>query len=101
MVQGTREYAFEASVWDKAIQHHFCLKRNLRQDGDSFFSGILREIRLGHVSQSAWDAFLNCTRDLPSDNGVLPTKLYCTNRDVDVENAAELAKLPGDSHRFT
>ena len=36
-----------------------------------------------------------------SCNGVLPTKLYCTNRDVDAENAAELAKLRGDMHRST
>lgn len=52
------------------------------------------------MSQSALDALKHCRRNLPVGNGVLPTKLYCTNRDVDVENAAELAKLQGDMHTF-
>mmetsp|Transcript_24130 Transcript_24130/g.78611 ORF Transcript_24130/g.78611 Transcript_24130/m.78611 type:complete len:191 (-) Transcript_24130:127-699(-) len=35
-----------------------------------------------------------CRRPLATANGILPTKLYSTNRNVDDENAAELAKLP-------
>lgn len=47
----------------------------------------------GPVSSTASNALSQCNRKLPVDNGVLPTKLYCTNRDVDDENSAELAKL--------
>lgn len=99
--QGSREYAFEAAVWDETIQHHVCLRRVLRQEGDDLLTGILGEIRRGHVSSIARDALTQCKRELPTRNGVLPAKLYCTNRDVDVENAAELAKLTGEIHTYT
>ena len=33
-------------------------------------------------------------KPLPRD-GIMPTKLYCKNANVDAENSAHLAKLPG------
>ncbi len=41
------------------------------------------------MSRAALEALTQCSRDLPVENGVLPTKLCCTNRDVDAENALE------------
>ncbi|CAK0813481.1 unnamed protein product [Prorocentrum cordatum] len=99
-VEGEREYAFEAEIWDRAVQHHVYLQRVMRQEGSSLFAGILGEIRRGHVSSIARGALARCRRELHVENGVLPTKLHCTNRNVDVENALELAKLPGDVHAF-
>ncbi len=40
---------------------------------------------------------ISCTvgvKPQPTD-GILPTKLYCTNKDVDSENKNKLAELPG------
>ena len=34
-------------------------------------------------------------RDLPVNTGVVPTELYCKNRQVDSKNNEELARLPG------
>lgn len=99
--QSAREYAFEAAVWDEAVQHHLCLKRAFRQDNDNFFAGFLEELRLGHVSSRTSDALSRCQRQLSIANGVLPTKLHCTNRDADADNARELAKLKGSSHVYS
>jgi hypothetical protein len=30
-------------------------------------------------------------------DGILPTRLYCTNRDVDAENRVQLECLPGEA----
>lgn len=94
------EYAFEAAAWDETVQHHFCLTEVKRQEGDQDLIDILGQVRMGQMSDGAKDSLARCTRTLSNDNGVLPTRLYCTNRDVDAENARELAKLQGDVHTF-
>jgi hypothetical protein len=34
-------------------------------------------------------------RDLPVNTGVVPTELYCRNKQVDSKNDQELERLPG------
>ena len=41
-----------------------------------------------------------CERDLPAGDGIKATALYACNRNVDAENASELAALPPPSHSF-
>eukprot|EP00931_Biecheleriopsis_adriatica_P050429 TRINITY_DN2919_c0_g1_i2.p1 TRINITY_DN2919_c0_g1~~TRINITY_DN2919_c0_g1_i2.p1 ORF type:complete len:1011 (+),score=226.32 TRINITY_DN2919_c0_g1_i2:108-3140(+) len=91
-------YAFEATAWDEVVQHHFCLKEVKRQEHDDSFRDILSELRVGQITPEAKVKLSRCMRPLPVENGVLPTKLHCTNRDVDVENARELSKLEGPTH---
>ena len=40
-----------------------------------------------------------CVADVTQD-GILPTKLYCTNVNVDAENSSRLAALPGQAVTF-
>ncbi|EGG19237.1 DNA helicase [Cavenderia fasciculata] len=49
----------------------------------------------------AIDLLHKCNRPLDISNGVLPTKLYTTNADVDSENNVALAALPGETVSFT
>mgnify|MGYP006089928349 FL=1 len=75
----------------------------IRQSGDLQFVQILNEIRIGRVSQQARDLFQSChvnRKAFPSD-GIIPTKLFCTNKDVDAENLRRLAQLNVDSFLFT
>ena len=45
-------------------------------------------------------AACHVSRKAAVSDGILPTKLYCTNANVDAENAARLAALPGESVSF-
>ena len=51
--------------------------------------------------------FSNCPRsrllhERPSwqEDGIVPTRLYCKNRNVERENAEELGRLPGPAHEY-
>ena len=39
------------------------------------------------------------SKGVPKD-GIAPTKLYCTNKDVDLENEQRLLELPGEEVSF-
>ena len=42
----------------------------------------------------------SCARPLPRTNGILATKLYCTNASVDDENSRHLHQLAGPTHTY-
>lgn len=69
----------------------------VRQFGDLAFVRLLNEVRLGGFSQDIAEACSRCHTSIkpaPQD-GILPTKLYCTNRDVEKENDSRLGMLSG------
>ena len=74
----------------------------VRQAGDASFTALLNEVRIGACSAATTAALARChvsAKPLPSD-GIAPTRLYCTNKDVDSENAAHLGALPGAAQVF-
>eukprot|EP00873_Tetraselmis_striata_P007290 jgi/Tetstr1/427554/TSEL_017680.t1 len=92
-----REFAFESDAWPTAVHHHVVLSRVMRQKGDTALIDVLNEVRWGALSAASLTALGSCHRPLPNNNGILPTRLYCTNKDVDKENATELDRLPGET----
>lgn len=75
----------------------------VRQQDDADFIRILNAIRLGVPPASVLAELNKCDvkfKPLPTD-GIIPTKLYCTNKDVDKENQLRLAELPGEAITFT
>lgn len=73
------------------------LCQTVRQASDVQFGKVLNELRIGHVSDEAREMLAKChvgVKSQPKD-GILPTKLYCLNKNVDAENAARLRQLPG------
>jgi len=96
---GARSFCFTAKAWLKANlqQGTVLLREAVRQQSDSDFAEVLNDMRLGIVSEKAKAMLESChvnVKPLPADD-ILPTKLYCLNRDVDRENAARLSQLPG------
>jgi len=72
------------------------LRTVVRQSGDQTFINLLNQIRIGQCPNSITNALEAChvsRKALPSD-GIVPTKLYCTNKNVDEENNRKLAQLP-------
>ena len=91
----TNSFCFDAESWNKCIpkKNVIYFDKNFRQ-GDIVFQNILKEIRYGKVSNETM-AILNTrvNAELVNEFGILPTKIFSLNRDVDNENERELNKL--------
>jgi ATP-dependent DNA helicase PIF1 len=92
-------FAFEGQTWEQlgfgpSGKNKYILKNVLRQKERNFVD-VLNEIRLGHMSSATIELLNSCVvtnKPRPQD-GIIPTKLYCTNVDVNNENAAQLNTL--------
>mmetsp|Transcript_18815 Transcript_18815/g.33085 ORF Transcript_18815/g.33085 Transcript_18815/m.33085 type:complete len:339 (+) Transcript_18815:135-1151(+) len=72
------------------------------KSGDRNFIDLLNQIRVGKCSSAISDALEAChisKKPVPKD-GIVPTKLYCTNKNVDEENNRKLTQLPGNVRLF-
>jgi len=89
--------AFTAGAWGSCNVRTVNLQTVHRQGGDSRFVSLLNEVRVGYCSPQTTQQLQKCHRNhkpLPVD-GIQPTRLYPTNKDVDKENLKELQLLPG------
>jgi len=70
------------------------LTRVFRQEDEGFVA-VLNDLRHGIVLPQTIDLLNSTARPLATENGVLPTVIYCTNAAVDQKNSLELERLPG------
>jgi hypothetical protein len=92
-----KTFCFNTKEWHDLDLSPCKLTQVIRQSGDPLFTQVLNEIRIGHLSPTAMNLLRDChvsRKALPKD-GILPTKLYCTNKDVNWENDQRLRELPG------
>ena len=68
------------------------LEKLIRQDGDQLFQKILKIVRKGKCTDNIITV-LDRLRDTEFDNGIIPTKLYPVNVNVDKINNIEIEKL--------
>ena len=92
------KFAFMASSWQYADFKICYLTEQFRQSNNQL-SLILDEIRSGFVSESS-NNLLKLAANTTFPEGVLPTKLYTHNEDVDFINNTHLADIPGMSKIF-
>ena len=95
VVGETNSFCFDAESWNKCIskKNIVYFDKNFRQ-GDVVFQNILGEIRHGKVSDETMDILkTRVDVELVNEFGILPTKIFSLNRDVDSENERELNKL--------
>ena len=73
------------------------LKKIMRQRGSSAeeFIDVLQRVRTGMVDDAIVAKLNRLTRPLKFDDGILPTRLYPHNAQVDRENERRVAELPG------
>mmetsp|Transcript_93271 Transcript_93271/g.263693 ORF Transcript_93271/g.263693 Transcript_93271/m.263693 type:complete len:679 (+) Transcript_93271:60-2096(+) len=99
-----RLFCFQAKGWAECGLDGgtVILQEAVRQAGDPGFARVLTEVRRGVVSPEAEALLASCSTDVKPtpDDGIVPTKLYCTNKNVDAENAKQLARLPGQEVLF-
>ena len=99
-----KKFAFDSQSWIDANICKIELTEVVRQSGEENrrFVEILSEIRKGCCSPAISSELSLCHVDvkpMPLD-GIIPTKLYCTNKDVDEENTTFLSILPGNLVEF-
>ena len=102
MFQDNKEFSFSSPIWESCDlrKNQVNLEVQFRQEEGSSFVNFLNDVRVGSVTMDGLNELnTNClissTHPLP-DDGIIPTKLYCVNRDVDKENLTNLMMLPGD-----
>lgn len=104
VVRGTYKIQFvhEAPSWKDADIRVCYLEEQFRQNDDVLLN-ILNEMRSGEVSSESRTLLNGRMQDYEEDcirDGVVPTKLYTHNADVDAVNSVELGKLPGEEHEY-
>ena len=92
------KFAFMADSWQAAKFNICYLTKQYRQQ-DNRLHYILDEIRKGTVSEQS-KTWLKEASNTEFDEGILPTKLYTHNEDVDEINNQHLTDLPGKSRFF-
>jgi len=86
-------FCFEAECWNECIDRVIELKKIQRQN-NPIFQKCLNEVRFGNVSRESKE-FLHdiAQKKWQSINGIIPTRLYSCNKDVDRINNDEIKKL--------
>jgi len=91
-VKRSEKFAFQANSWKQCIPHTVELTHIYRQKEVEFVD-CLNQLRHGVCSIRSAQYLSQASRPLCVDDGVLPTRLYCTNVSVDEENRRELALI--------
>jgi ATP-dependent DNA helicase PIF1 len=87
------KFCFEADSWNNCIKNVVYLNDIFRQN-DEIFQTCLNEMRIGKLSNNTINILKSRVNiKLNNDIGILPTKIYSLNKDVDAENEKELNKL--------
>ncbi|MBI3572449.1 AAA family ATPase [Candidatus Kaiserbacteria bacterium] len=93
-------FCYDSATW-QVLNPIVCYLSEQHRQGDQEYLGVLSAMRAGEMEELHRER-LNSRRaragETPAARGM--PRLYSHNVDVDRENAAELAKLPGEARQF-
>lgn len=92
-------FCFESKVWKQAIDKTICLTEVFRQK-DQELVDLLNSIRFGEVSPQIVQQMRKFEREVEYSDGLMPTELYPTRREVDISNKRMLDRLAGEVRIF-
>ncbi|CAI4532062.1 ASN_collapsed_G0023990.mRNA.1.CDS.1 [Saccharomyces cerevisiae] len=72
----------------------------LHKQQDNKLIDILNAIRYGELTVDIAKTIRNLNRDIDYADGIAPTELYATRREVELSNVKKLQSLPGDLYEF-
>lgn len=93
------EFCFQSPLWATAVPVHIELTHVFRQT-DLAFVALLQEVRRGVLSASTVGQITSLARPLPASNGVLATRLFPMNAQVDLINEQKLSEIQGQSYLY-
>lgn len=97
--EGEALFCFESETWKRCIQKTILLTKVFRQQ-DNELIDILNCIRFGEIEKSMITSIRKLERTVEYNDGIMPTEIYATRREVDSSNKRQLSDLPGDEHKF-
>ena len=92
-------YCFESRMWRTCIQKTVLLTKVFRQQ-DNELIDILNSIRFGEIKPQMIRTIKNLEREIKYTDGIVPTELYATRREVERSNTRRLNSLPGEQRVF-
>lgn len=93
------KFVFETELWKLLNIQSVELKTVHRQDNAEFVA-ILNRIRKGVYTNSDAQALSKKRKRVGDDHGIRPTKLYCLNRNVNMDNKQALADLSTERKQY-
>ncbi|KAF5103694.1 hypothetical protein DV451_001302 [Geotrichum candidum] len=93
-------FAFESNVWNEIMSTTVLLTEVFRQQGDNRLIEILNAMRLGELTPSMCGELSNLSRTVKYNDGIEPTELYPTRREVEFANKKRLESLKGCYHSY-
>ncbi|AET41189.1 DNA helicase Ecym_7362 [Eremothecium cymbalariae DBVPG len=87
-------FCFESKAWQQGIQKTICLQRIFRQK-DNDLIDLLNAIRFGEVTPQLTALVRTFEREVHYPDGIEPTELFPTRKEVDTANKRRLERLPG------
>lgn len=92
-------FCFESQVWKSCIHRTILLTKVFRQQDDDLIT-MLNAIRFGEVTPELTRTIRQLGRAVSYPDGIAPTELYATRREVESSNARQLGSLPGKAFEF-
>ncbi|TFY70117.1 hypothetical protein EVJ58_g60 [Rhodofomes roseus] len=89
--QQSAKFAFDADSWGACVGRPVVLRP---------FVDMLNSMRFGHLTPETIVEFKKLSRKVTYDDGIDPTDLFPTRREVEIANNARLAQLPDSPHRY-
>lgn len=86
------DFCFDAESWDESVPTQIYLTKIVRQDGEKFIK-CLNDIRIGSITPETKQLLESCVNKKFTKNGIKPTQLFPTNRQVKKVNDMELDRL--------
>ncbi|MBL7045705.1 MAG: helix-turn-helix domain-containing protein [Parcubacteria group bacterium] len=98
---GENQFIYIAPAWASSDIRVCYLEEQFRHN-DDLLSAILNEMRGGEVSDESRALLQGQAKKEDKDfgEGIVPTRLYTHNKDVDAVNEVELGKLPGQEYQY-
>ena len=94
------KFCFESDSWSKCVTNTVYLDKIMRQK-DQKFQECLNKIRIGNIDKKTKKILKSRIGiELKNKDGILPTKLFATNKYVDYINNLELDKLAEKGYEF-
>ena len=96
----SKNFCFESLSWNNVIDKVVYLTKIIRQENIEF-QNCLSNIRIGKINEITKNTINNrINAKLENDFGIIPTKLFSKNFNVDFTNNSELDKLTKKNKRY-
>ena len=95
-----RPFCFDSHVWeDLGLSDNIVQLKDVQRQENEDFVNLLNRVRIGNIRETDIvelnsRCLIGESNPLPTD-GIVPTRLYVLNKDVDSENISRLAELNG------